>query len=62
VAISHLDATLNSEDQTHVCGHNFVFPAEAGETVVEVGALKRAREAKNDRIDAIRAARDGTLA
>jgi transposase len=30
---------------------------EAGETVVEVGALKRARGAKNDRIDAIRAAR-----
>lgn len=30
---------------------------DAGETVVEVGALKRAREAKNDRIDAIRAAR-----
>ncbi len=34
-----------------------VFLAEAGETVVEVGALKRARGAKNDRIDAIRAAR-----
>lgn len=30
---------------------------QAGETVVEVGALKRARGAKNDRIDAIRAAR-----
>jgi transposase len=30
---------------------------DAGETVVEVGALKRARGAKNDRIDAIRAAR-----
>lgn len=30
---------------------------EAGETVTEVGALKRARGAKNDRIDAIRAAR-----
>lgn len=34
-----------------------VFLTEAGETVVEVGALKRARGAKNDRIDAIRAAR-----
>ncbi len=34
-----------------------VFLAEAGEKVVEVGALKRARGAKNDRIDAIRAAR-----
>jgi transposase len=34
-----------------------VFLAEAGETVVEVGALKRARGTKNDRIDAIRAAR-----
>ena len=34
-----------------------VFLAEAGETVVEVGSLKRARGAKNDRIDAIRAAR-----
>ena len=31
---------------------------EAGETVVEVGALKRARGAKSDRIDAIRAARE----
>lgn len=30
---------------------------DAGETVVEIGALKRARGAKNDRIDAIRAAR-----
>ncbi len=30
---------------------------EAGERVVEVGALKRARGAKSDRIDAIRAAR-----
>lgn len=30
---------------------------EAGETVVEVGALKRVRGAKSDRIDAIRAAR-----
>ena len=30
---------------------------EAGEAVVEVGSLKRARGAKNDRIDAIRAAR-----
>jgi transposase len=35
-----------------------VFLTEAGETVVEVGALKRARGAKNDRIDAIRAARE----
>jgi transposase len=34
-----------------------VFLADAGEKVVEVGALKRARGAKNDRIDAIRAAR-----
>ncbi|MEJ7741349.1 MAG: transposase [Nocardioidaceae bacterium] len=34
-----------------------VFLLDAGETVVEVGALKRARGAKNDRIDAIRAAR-----
>ena len=34
-----------------------VFLLEAGETVVEVGALKRARGAKSDRIDAIRAAR-----
>lgn len=33
-----------------------VFLLEAGETVVEVGALKRARGAKNDRIDAVRAA------
>jgi transposase len=33
------------------------FLTEAGETVVEVGSLKRARGAKNDRIDAIRAAR-----
>lgn len=30
---------------------------DAGETIVEVGALKRARGAKSDRIDAIRAAR-----
>jgi transposase len=30
---------------------------DAGETVVEVGALKRSRGAKNDRLDAIRAAR-----
>jgi hypothetical protein len=29
--------------------------AEAGETVVEVGAVKRARGAKNDRLDAVRA-------
>lgn len=35
-----------------------VFLTNAGETVVEVGALKRARGAKNDRIDAIRAARE----
>jgi len=34
-----------------------VFLLDAGETVVEVGALKRARGAKSDRIDAIRAAR-----
>jgi transposase len=34
-----------------------VFLTEARETVTEVGALKRARGAKNDRIDAIRAAR-----
>lgn len=34
-----------------------VLLVEAGETVVEIGALKRARGAKNDRIDAIRAAR-----
>jgi len=34
-----------------------VFLLDAGETVVEVGALKRARGAKNDRIDAIRAGR-----
>ncbi|WP_284988990.1 transposase [Arthrobacter sp. efr-133-TYG-120] len=31
--------------------------ALAGEAVVEVGALKRARGAKNDRLDAVRAAR-----
>jgi transposase len=31
--------------------------ALAGEDVVEVGALKRARGAKNDRFDAVRAAR-----
>ncbi len=34
-----------------------MFLVDAGETVVEVGALKRARGAKNDRIDAIPAAR-----
>lgn len=34
-----------------------VFLLEAGEAVVEVGALKRTRGAKSDRIDAIRAAR-----
>ncbi len=34
-----------------------VLLTDAGETVVEVGALKRARGAKNDRLDAIRAAR-----
>ena len=33
------------------------FLAEAGETVLEVGALKRAHGAKNDHIDAVRAAR-----
>jgi transposase len=31
--------------------------AEAGEEVIEVGGVKRARGAKNDRIDAVRAAR-----
>ena len=31
--------------------------AGAGEDVVEVGALKRRRGAKNDRLDAVRAAR-----
>ena len=35
-----------------------VFLTAAGEPVVEVGALKRVRGAKNDRIDAIRAARE----
>ena len=35
----------------------FVCLVDAGETVIEVGALKRARGAKSDRIDAIRAAR-----
>lgn len=35
-----------------------VFLTEAGEAVVEVSALKRARGSKNDRIDAIRAARE----
>ncbi len=34
-----------------------VFLTGAGERVVEVGALKRGRGAKNDRVDAIRAAR-----
>lgn len=34
-----------------------VFLTEAGETVTEIGALKRSRGAKNDRIDAVRAAR-----
>ena len=34
-----------------------VFLLDAGERVVEVGSLKRARGAKSDRIDAIRAAR-----
>ncbi len=34
-----------------------VFLLDVGETVVEVGALKRAHGAKSDRIDAIRAAR-----
>ncbi len=34
-----------------------VFLTGAGERVVEVGSLKRARGAKNDRVDAIRAAR-----
>ena len=31
--------------------------AKAGEDVVEIGGLKRARGAKNDRLDAVRAAR-----
>ena len=31
--------------------------AAAGEDIVEVGALKRSRGAKNDRLDAVRAAR-----
>ena len=35
----------------------FVCLVDAGETVIEVGALKRARGAKSDRIGAIRAAR-----
>ncbi|MCH6172432.1 IS110 family transposase [Pseudonocardia alaniniphila] len=34
------------------------FLAEAGETVVEIGAVKRSRAAKNDHIDAVRAARE----
>jgi transposase len=34
-----------------------VFLAEAGEEVVEIGGVKRQRGAKNDRIDAARAAR-----
>jgi transposase len=34
-----------------------VFLAQAGEEVVEVGGVKRHRGAKNDRIDAVRAAR-----
>ncbi|ALL79664.1 hypothetical protein AD006_31300 (plasmid) [Pseudonocardia sp. EC080610-09] len=34
------------------------YLVEAGETVVEVGAVKRARGAKNDHIDAVRAARE----
>jgi transposase len=34
-----------------------LFLHEAGEDVVEVGALRRARGAKSDRIDAVRAAR-----
>jgi transposase len=34
------------------------FLADAGETVVEIGAVKRARGAKNDQIDAVRAARE----
>jgi transposase len=35
-----------------------MFLAEAGEPVVEIGGVKRARGAKNDRIDAVRAARE----
>jgi transposase len=34
-----------------------VFLAEAGEDVVEIGGVKRARRAKSDRIDAVQAAR-----
>jgi transposase len=34
-----------------------VFRAEAGEEVVEIGGVKRPRGAKNDQIDAVRAAR-----
>lgn len=34
-----------------------VFLANAGEDVVEIGGVKRARGAKTDRIDAVRAAR-----
>lgn len=35
-----------------------VFLAEAGEQIVEISGLKRARGAKSDRIDAVRAARE----
>lgn len=35
-----------------------VFLAEAGEEVVEIGGVKRHRGAKNDQIDAVRAARE----
>jgi transposase len=35
-----------------------MFLAEAGEQVVEIGGVKRARGAKNDKIDAVRAARE----
>lgn len=34
------------------------FLAEAGEQVVEIGGVKRARGAKNDQLDAVRAARE----
>jgi transposase len=34
------------------------FLAEIGEQVIEIGAVKRARGAKNDQIDAVRAARE----
>lgn len=43
---------------TEICAAGFAGElALAGEDVVEVGVLKRARGAKNDRLDAVRAAR-----